>query len=179
MKADDCIQKAYQCILNSDFEAAIRYFEQAIAQEPHVASHHYRCSVTHARSNHLDQAVQCAKRAIQLAPGQEEYVLHLHALEARQYTAEARRLLEGDQRHDQAITHLALSLLTEAVRLDPLSGDALVLTALAYGELSRYDDAIRAIQEAQALLPHEEKLNRLLVDMHRRKLEADTGHEPH
>lgn len=94
MKPEDYMQQAYRCILQNDFEQAIRWFETAIHAHPEHAELYYRCSITHARSNHLLPALEYARKAVELSEGVEEYVLHLQTLEAKQLTVTAKMMLE-------------------------------------------------------------------------------------
>ncbi|MDP4096624.1 tetratricopeptide repeat protein [Paenibacillus sp. P96] len=169
MKAEEYVQKAYFSILSNDFEEAIRWFEQAIAAEPDNADYRFRCSITYARSNRLDQALEHAKYAVRLAPGHDDYKIHLRALEARRLAGDVRKMLSrNDSSKDQARIK-AINMLREAVNLDPLCADAYVLLALVYSDLNQYDEALSAAAEAIALLPQEEQLIQLQRDLLKRK----------
>lgn len=61
MKPEEYMQQAYRCILQNDFEQAIRWFESAIHAHPKHAELYYRCSITHARSKHLVPALEYAR----------------------------------------------------------------------------------------------------------------------
>ncbi|TKH36102.1 anaphase-promoting protein [Paenibacillus polymyxa] len=161
MKAEEYVQKAYQCILQNDFEQAVEWFEKAISAQPDHAEHYFRCSVTYARSGRLEQALAYAEYAVRLAPHQDEYVLHLHAQEARQYTEKARKMLEVDRATPQ-MHQDAILLLERAISLDPLCGDAFLLLALIYDELNEYKLAVQAAREAAALFPHNVQLANLM-----------------
>ena len=66
MKPESYIQKAYRCILQNDFEEALRWFEQAIIANPGDAEVHYRCSITYGRSNKLEMAITHAEEAVEV-----------------------------------------------------------------------------------------------------------------
>ncbi|MFK4302469.1 Flp pilus assembly protein TadD [Paenibacillus sp. RC254] len=161
MKAEEYVQKAYQCILQNDFEQAVEWFEKAISAQPDHAEHYFRCSVTYARSGRIEQALAYAGDAVRLAPQQDEYVLHLHTLEARQQTEKARKMLDVDRATPQ-VRRDAILLLERAIALDPLCGDAFMLLALVYDEMNEYKLAVQAAREAAALFPHNEQLANLM-----------------
>ncbi|MEK4432332.1 tetratricopeptide repeat protein [Paenibacillus sp. FSL M7-0802] len=161
MKAEEYVQKAYQCILQNDFEQAVEWFEKAISAQPDHAEHYFRCSVTYARSGRLEQALAYAEHAVRLAPQQDEYILHLHAQEARQHTEKARKMLDVDRATPQ-VRQDAILLLERAIALDPLCGDAFLLLALIYDELNEYKLAVQAAREAAALFPHNVQLANLM-----------------
>jgi Flp pilus assembly protein TadD len=161
MKAEEYVQKAYQCILQNDFEQAVEWFEKAISAQPDHAEHYFRCSVTYARSGRLEQALAYAEYAVRLAPQQDEYVLHLHTLEARQQTEQARKMLDADKATPQ-VRRDAIALLDRAIALDPLCGDAFMLLALIYDDMNEYKLAVHAAREAAALFPHNEQLANLM-----------------
>ncbi|WP_230876148.1 tetratricopeptide repeat protein [Paenibacillus validus] len=64
MDGELAIKKAYESILNHDFEQAIGWFERAIALNPNNASYHYKLSITYARSNKLSKAIRHAEQEI-------------------------------------------------------------------------------------------------------------------
>lgn len=169
MNTEQYVQKAYFSILSNDFEEAIRWFEQAIAAEPDNADYRYRCSITCARSNRLDQALEHARLAVMLEPGQEEYKLHLNSLEAKRLAGEVRKLLSGGASPEDHIRVKVISMLHEAVKLDPLSADAYVLLALVHSELNQFDEALFALREAIDIFPQEEQLIELQLELLERK----------
>ncbi|WP_138492939.1 tetratricopeptide repeat protein [Paenibacillus pinistramenti] len=165
MKADDLLNKAYRCILDNDFEGAISWFEQAIAIEPERADIRYRCSITYARSDKLDQAISKAEEAIRLDPDEASYKLHFQRLQAKDLMRQAVRKLQFRQDNDFGEAAEAAVLLEQAARLDPLSAEAQVWLALSYGELKDYRKALNAIWEASALMQDD------TVSAHLKKLE--------
>ncbi|MEK8127369.1 tetratricopeptide repeat protein [Paenibacillus filicis] len=149
MDGEYAIKKAYESILKHDFEQAIRWFELAIALKPECASYHYKLSITYARSNKLQKAIHHAGRASALDPQDEHYVLHLQHLQAKGLLVEAEKLFEeSDER-----LWLAVSLVQQAVELDPLSLEAFLLLAIAYARLDEMHLAIRALKELLKLDP--------------------------
>ena len=46
MDGESIVRKAYEAILNGDFEAAIAWFEEAIATDPTNGGVYYKCSIT-------------------------------------------------------------------------------------------------------------------------------------
>ncbi|MDT2191680.1 hypothetical protein [Paenibacillus larvae] len=53
MNGEQEIQKAYQALLDNDFEQAIDCFEQAVRRDPLNADFHYKLSISCARSGKL------------------------------------------------------------------------------------------------------------------------------
>ncbi|WP_438445635.1 tetratricopeptide repeat protein [Gorillibacterium sp. sgz5001074] len=149
MNGEAYIKEAYQAILASDFESAIDWFEKAIAMEPDNASFHYRLSITCARSNRLVKALTHARTANRLAPDDPSYMIHLQRLEARERVLQA----ESAFSQESGQLYMAVALLKEAVRLDPLSVEAYMLLGVASAALGEYPEAVRAMQEAQKLNP--------------------------
>ncbi|GGA23244.1 tetratricopeptide repeat protein [Paenibacillus physcomitrellae] len=165
MKADDLLRKAYKCILDNDFEGAIGWFEQAMIIEPDRADIRYRCSITYARSDKLDQAIRNVKEAIRLDPEEPSYNLHYQRLQAKELTRLAVRKLQFRQDDDFGEAAEAAKLLEKAAKLDPLSAEAQVWLALSYGETKDYHKALKAIWEASALMQDD------AVSEHLKKLE--------
>ncbi|WP_440109780.1 tetratricopeptide repeat protein [Paenibacillus sp. QZ-Y1] len=168
MKPEDYMQHAYRCILQNDFEQAIRWFESAIHAHPEHAELYYRCSITHARSQHLSTALEYARKAVELSQGTEEYVLHLQTLEAKQLSTQAKTLLEqaGTGTHERYVQ--AAELLKEAVRLDPLYLEAHVMLALAHSDLNEFDLATRSVRDGLSLDPQNRQLHLLLQEIKQR-----------
>lgn len=168
MKPEDYMQQAYRCILQNDFEQAIRWFEAAIHAHPEHAELYYRCSITHARSKHLLPALEYARKAVELSEGTEEYRLHLQTLEAKQLIIRAKLLLEHSAKETSKPYVEASLLLKEAIRLDPLSVEAHVMLALAYSDLNEYRDALQVLQDAILLDPQNGQLQQMLQETKQR-----------
>lgn len=150
MRGKEQIQKAYESILDNDFEQAIRSFEQAIELEPDNAEYHYKLSITYARSGKVEQALNHALLACSLDPAHEPYRYHHLHLQAVQTVRLAERLADagGDRR-----LRLAIKLLSQAVQKDPLCLEAYLLLSAVYAELGRFRQAAEAIQEVLKLNP--------------------------
>ncbi|SCW28169.1 TPR repeat-containing protein [Paenibacillus tianmuensis] len=160
LKGEEAIKKAYESILNHDFEQAIAWFERAIATNPECAAYHYKLSITYARSGKLDKAAAHASQAVRLEPKDEHFTFHLQHLQARQLTLQAEKLFEeSDER-----LWLAVSLLQQAVKFDPLSQEAFLLLGIAYSRLREFAPAVQAIQELLKLDPQHSIGLRLLAD---------------
>ncbi|WP_077997230.1 tetratricopeptide repeat protein [Paenibacillus larvae] len=67
MNGEQEIQKAYQALLDNDFEQAIDCFEQAVRRDPLNADFHYKLSISCARSGKLKKALAHARDALRLA----------------------------------------------------------------------------------------------------------------
>ncbi|WP_372814454.1 tetratricopeptide repeat protein [Paenibacillus sp.] len=160
MDGELAIKKAYESILNHDFEQAIGWFERAIALNPNNASYHYKLSITYARSNKLSKAIRHAEQAVKLEPTDEHYTFHLQHLRAKALLVEAEKLFEeSDER-----LWLAVALVKQAVENDPLSLEAYLLLGIAYARLDEYSLAIGAVKELLKLDPGHSIGNRLLSE---------------
>ncbi|SDC41566.1 TPR repeat-containing protein [Paenibacillus sp. UNCCL117] len=160
MDGEFAIKKAYESILQHDFEQAIRWFETAIALKPECASYHYKLSITYARSNKLQKAIHHAGQASALEPQDEHYFFHLQHLQAKALLVQAEKLFEeSDER-----LWLAVSLVQQAVEMDPLSQEAFLLLAVAYARLGEMHLAIRAVKDLLKLDPDHAIGSRLLSE---------------
>ncbi|MFC4599047.1 tetratricopeptide repeat protein [Cohnella hongkongensis] len=168
MNGDTCIRRAYDAIFQGDFESAVRWFEQAIEQEPDNAEYYFRASITCARSGKSAQALDYAYKAVELSPDDTSYQLHLRMLQARGRFVEA-RLLISQPEPDIA---RSVALLQEAVRLDPLSAQAKLLLGIAYRAQGHYGQALDSIRDALQLDPGLEEARKLLgeIRVERRRL---------
>ncbi len=147
------IQKAYESILDNDFEQAIRSFEQAIELEPDNAEYHYKLSITYARSGRLPSALTHARKACDLEPAHDTYRFHHLHLQAVEMVQQAEKLTEaGGSRR----LRMAEKLLQAAVRKDPLCLEAYLLLSAIYAEQGRYPQAASAVQEVLKLSPQHE-----------------------
>jgi tetratricopeptide (TPR) repeat protein len=171
------LQKAYRAILNSDFEQAAQWFERAIEAEPDNADYHYRLSITYARSNKLPGAVEHAAAAARLAPGCEQYRLHLAILRARELLVRAERDMGGGASQP----HYAAAMLKQAIALDPLCVEAYLLLAVAADRIGDAALAIRSVHDALRLDPHNEAALALLPQLERKLkhfFDTDAGKQP-
>lgn len=153
MNGKKLIQKAYEAILDNDFEQAIRSFKHAIALEPDNAEYHYKLSITYARSGRLTLALQSAEQACALEPAHETYKFHHLHLQALDMVRQAEKLAEtGGPRRWK----LAIRILREAVRRDPLCLEAYLLMSAVYAELGDFKLAAKSVQEVLKLNPQHE-----------------------
>ncbi|MFI2855649.1 tetratricopeptide repeat protein [Paenibacillus sp. JSM ZJ436] len=168
MNNNPYIQNAYRCILQNDFEEAIRWFEQALQANPGDAEVHYRCSITYGRSGYLEQAVLHAEKASALQPDQSAYVLHLQHLQARTLVQGARKLLEQPEQYTSTALYQAVQQLKQAVSLDPLDPEAYVWLAMVYSELNEHALAMAALKDVIGLYPQESSLQQLMEELKKR-----------
>lgn len=152
MDGEKQIQKAYAAILSHDFEQAIEWFEQAIELEPDNAAYHYKLSITYARGNKLAKAIEHARTAAELARDEPQYRYHLQILQAKKLIQQAEKYFDPAKEQ----LHLAVTLLKQAVELDPLATEGFLLLGLAYDGLEEYHLAIQAIREMLKLDPQHE-----------------------
>ncbi|WP_168735640.1 tetratricopeptide repeat protein [Cohnella fermenti] len=161
MNGEQCQEQAYHCLLIGDFAGATEWFRRAVEAEPGEPAYLYRASITLARSGKTYEALGYARRAVELAPDDSAFALHLRMLEGRQLSAKAKGCLEQSPPDAEA----ALPLLLEAVRLDPLAGEARLLLGEAYRRLGDYRLALETIKELIHLQPGNEEARRLLKDI--------------
>lgn len=165
MDGESCVKKAYEFILDGDFEGAIGWFEMAIAADPDNASYHYRCSISCARSGKWDKALECALKAAELEPGREEYAYHLRTVQARLLVIEFKAAVTGGP----AEAAPAIELLKRAVELDPLCFEAYYHLASVYMAMNRFDEAVEYAREAHRLEPQHAEAGRLLAKARRKQ----------
>ncbi|EHB64436.1 MULTISPECIES: tetratricopeptide repeat protein [Paenibacillus] len=168
MKSETYIQKAYRCILQNDFEEALRWFEEAIQANPGDAEVHYRCSITYGRSNRLEMAISHAEEAVRLQPDKPEYTLHLQHIKAAELVQKARKMVEGRTDVTKSELYQAVSHLKSAVAMDPLYAQAYVWLALVYSELNEHAMAIATLREVIALYPQESSLQHIMEELKQR-----------
>ncbi|MFC4777592.1 tetratricopeptide repeat protein [Paenibacillus sp. GCM10023252] len=165
MNGEDCLKKAYEFILNSDFEGAILWFEQAIAADPSKAHYHYRASISCARSGKWAKAEQYAVQALQLDPEHGEYVYHLQTVKAKLLQGEAELLLAKQP----PMLLEAIEMLKESTELDPLNLEAYYMLGVACFTIGQLDEAAAYAREAIRLDPGHTAARRLFADVNRRR----------
>lgn len=168
VKPESYIQKAYRCILQNDFEEALRWFEQAIIANPGDAEVHYRCSITYGRSNKLEMAITHAEEAVRLQPDKPEYALHLQHIKAAELVQRARKMVENRKDVTKAELYQAVGHLKSAVAMDPLYAQAYVWLALVYSELDEHALAISTLKEVISLYPQESGLQHIMEELKQR-----------
>ncbi|MBW7473415.1 tetratricopeptide repeat protein [Paenibacillus oenotherae] len=170
MDGESSIRKAYEAILSGDFEQALARFEEAIALEPDQGVHYYKCSITCARSGKWQKALHYAEQAVALEPAQEEYRFHLQTVQSRWRVIEAEALLSREGTEGEK----AIAMLCDAIRLDPLNLDALLILGAAYAARNRFEEAAVCAKDALRLDPEHSAARRLLADVRRSRLALRT-----
>jgi tetratricopeptide (TPR) repeat protein len=168
MDGDNEVKRAYESILQGDYEQAIRWFEEAIAADPDNPAYHHKCSITCMRSGKWSKALQHAERAAGLAPGEAEYAYHLATVQARSLAAAAEQELAGGAPDLAAV----IDQLKLALELDPLLDDGYVLLAAAYGAVGNYRKAAETAREALRLNPQQSEAKRLFAEYNRKRRQA-------
>ncbi|MNW60399.1 hypothetical protein D3C74_383800 [compost metagenome] len=92
--------------------------------------------------------------------------MHLQHLQALKLVQEAKRLLE-DESGGALNPYRPVTLLKEAISLDPLYGDAYVWLAIAHSRMNEHVQAIAAMKEVIALHPDDSGLRQLMKDLQR------------
>ncbi|MCU6708329.1 tetratricopeptide repeat protein [Paenibacillus sp. J5C_2022] len=165
MDGASSVKKAYELILQNDFEGAIYWFEQAIAADPGNASYYHRCAVSCARSEKWQQAKVYADTAEQMEPDNEEYRYHARVVQAKLLIIEVNHLLATEPPSWKD----AEDLLMQAISLDPICFEGYYTLALVYGELGRLDEAAANAREALRLEPQHAAARRLFADLNRKR----------
>ncbi|WP_419873718.1 tetratricopeptide repeat protein [Candidatus Pristimantibacillus sp. PTI5] len=165
MDGESCIKKGYEFILNSDFEQAIYWFEQAIEAEPDNSFYYHTCAVSCARSGKWAKAKQHAETALRLEPEHAEYKYHLQVVEAKLLLSDADYLLSKVP--PKLIE--AAELLEQAALLDPLSFDAFYTLGVVYASQNLYEKAAVNAKEAMRLDPGHSAARRLFADVNRKR----------
>lgn len=150
MDSDKKIHEAYASILKHDFEKAIAWFEEAVAENPENADYHYKLSITYARSGKLEKAYEHSKEAVKLSPDKQEYRLHNQHLKSLQLTVDAEKIIQSKM--PDRLPY-GIDLLKKAIELDPLSIEAYVLLGYAYENTGQFDQAKRVWKQALELDP--------------------------
>lgn len=165
MNGEYHIRKAYESILDADFEKAIAHFKEAVECEPHNAAYHYKLSMTYARSAKLRLALEHAERACELDEAEQEYRYHYQQLRAKQLVQQSEQCLALD-RADKVDACL---LLKQAIQLDPLLMEAYVLLASTYLELGEIQSAESILYKAMNISPDYEATKKLLEEIKKHK----------
>jgi len=146
------VQKAYESILAQHFEEAVEWFQKAIEQDPQNPNYYYKLSITYARNGRLEEALEQALKAQELDPERFEFTIQIRSIRSKQLCREAEALLANKRRSD---TLLAVQLLKEAQKLDPLHEKSYLVLAAAYESLEEYKDAIASLRELLIMDPEQ------------------------
>ncbi|MED5017737.1 tetratricopeptide repeat protein [Paenibacillus chibensis] len=168
MKSEQFVRNAYHCILQNDFEGALQWFEAALMENPESAEIHYRCSVTYARSSRLEKALDHAQKACQLDSAKSEFKLNLQHLQSMRLVQDAKKILDSGEIAPASELYQVVAMLKEAVRLDPLYGEAYIWLALSYSGLNEHALAIASLKEAIELQPQDHGLHDMLDQLKNR-----------
>ncbi|UVI32420.1 hypothetical protein [Paenibacillus spongiae] len=161
MVGESSLKKAYEAILNGDYELAVLRFEEAIALEPQQADYHYKCSITCARSGKWQKAIYHAEQAVMLDSDHEEYNYHLQTVQAKQLVLESEALLGLSPPDSEG----AIAKLRLAVNKDPLNLETFLLLGALYDSLAQYEQAAEFAEEAIRLDPQHSAAQRLYADV--------------
>ncbi|MFD2672924.1 tetratricopeptide repeat protein [Marinicrinis sediminis] len=170
MNGEDMIKKAYEAILHHDFEQAIGWFEQAILLEPDHPGYHYKLSISYARSDRINQALQHARQAVELDSSHPEYHQHLQHVKARALVADAEELLSQSAEHATE----AIRLLNEAIDADPLCSKAYLWKGAVYAAMQQYEMARQQYEEAVRMDPSSKKALEMIKHI-QRELEKESN----
>jgi Tfp pilus assembly protein PilF len=142
------IKEAYRALFANDFARAVCAFEKAIQCDPTNASYYFKLSITCARNQQLDLAIQTIEKALVLEPKNEKFIMQHQRLNCRRYTEEAVQCLE------KGSIEQALVLIERAVELDPLYMQAHYVAAQVYFLRGQYIQARKAARQAVRLAPN-------------------------
>lgn len=80
---DQLWDQASTAYINNDFHGAIKAYEQLLAQELSSAKLYYNLGNAYFKDDQLGQAILCYRRALRLAPGNDDIRYNLSVAEAR------------------------------------------------------------------------------------------------
>jgi len=124
------------CLQQSDFDGAIREFEQAQHLDPTSSQLHYDLGLAYKLKDRMDDAVRELLKASELDP----------TLPDPPYTLGILYMQTGK-------LDLAVDQLRAALVLRPTNGDGWAILGSVLKQLDRRDEAIEALRKAIALLP--------------------------
>ncbi len=81
--SDQLWDQASTAYINNDFRGAIKAYEQLLAQGLSSAKLYYNLGNAYFKENQLGQAILCYRRALRLAPGNDDIRYNLSVAEAR------------------------------------------------------------------------------------------------
>ncbi|SFH60237.1 tetratricopeptide repeat protein [Planctomicrobium piriforme] len=168
--ADALCGQARACLKQRDVAAAVAYYEQAIALDPHhIAAHEGLAAVCFAKKDN-DRAVELFKRVVALDPRRNEANVNLgaaynrrgdyleaiktlrHALARDRLCAAAYYNLGFAQRGAKQLS-MAVSAFKEAIRLDPSMWEAYVNLGQLLLEMKNPSQALLNFERALQLRP--------------------------
>ncbi len=152
---------------------SVPFFKRAIELDPNFAMAYARLAVHHGNFNELDQAQQYAQKAYELRERVSEHERFYISEKYHNYvTGEVEKAIEVLQawartypndfvpHNNLAINYGFVGMLDdslreslEAVRLDPKSNTARTNVVDGFFRMGRYDEAVRAYQELEAITP--------------------------
>lgn len=130
------VHEAYTAIFQQDYKRAIDSFQKAIMYNPRNPSLYYKLSITYARNNEIDQAINVIKEAIQLANETPSYQYHLQSLLIRKLAFEAKEAL--DEGKDVS---LFIESLEQFITVDPLQLELKWILGLIYFSIGEHTKA--------------------------------------
>lgn len=149
------VHEAYSAIFQQDFKRAIDSFRKAIKIHPKNHSLYYKLSITYARNQNLQQAIEAIQQAIHLSPEKPSYLIHLQSLKIKQLAREAKKALENKSDVEPFIEPLL-----ESIELDPLQIELKWILGLIYMYLEDDQKAEEQMLEILKIDPeHNEALH--------------------
>jgi len=159
-----CVKKAYEFILHNDFETAIYWFEKAIELEPQVADYYYRCSISCARSGKWHKAMEYARAALAIEPGNQEYRYHAGVIEAKLLFLNAQQAIAAKPPQ----WPVAIEQLERAVELDDLNFEVPYTLSMVYDAIGDIEKALKYVREALKLAPDHAAARTLFTNIKRK-----------
>ncbi|MEC0373266.1 hypothetical protein [Paenibacillus chibensis] len=94
--------------------------------------------------------------------------LNLQHLQSMRLVQDAKKILDSGEIAPPSELYQVVAMLKEAVRLDPLYGEAYIWLALSYSGLNEHALAITSLKEAIALQPQDHGLHDMLDQLKNR-----------
>jgi tetratricopeptide (TPR) repeat protein len=151
------VHEAYTAIFQQDFKRAIDSFKKAIQYTPRNHSLYYKLSITYARNNEIDQAINVIKEAIRLTDETPSYHYHLQSLLIRKLAFEAKEALDEGKDVSTYIEPLH-----QFITVDPLQLELKWILGLIYFSIGEHTKADAQMNEILDIDPeHQHALDYL------------------
>lgn len=121
------VHEAYTAIFQQDFKRAIDLFQKAIMYNPRNPTLYYKLSITYARNNEIEQAINVIKEAIRLTDETPAYNYLLQSLLIRKLAFEAKEALDEGKEVEPYIEPLQ-----QFITVDPLQLELKWILGLIY-----------------------------------------------
>ncbi|WP_202079978.1 tetratricopeptide repeat protein [Caldalkalibacillus salinus] len=153
------VHEAYTAIFQQDYKRAIECFQRAIHCNPKNHSLYYKLSITYARNQQVDQAIDAINKAIKLFDTCETYQLQYINLHIQKHVQVAKeKLAQG------TVSERDLTDLYNILDMDPANLDLRWGIASIHMFLNQVDQAERQIKKLLELDPKYPKAKEYFIN---------------